>query len=101
MPAHPQTPFGDFLDALLRKRGLTVRGFARSVGLPVSSVSTAKRLTLSEERMPIWADALDLRGDERTRFLDLACLAHAPRYLHGRFEQLRLVAEKRTRGRKS
>lgn len=41
--------------------------------------------------MPIWANALNLKGEERLRFFDLASLTHAPAHLVERFEGL--VAE--------
>ncbi len=88
MPARTQTTFGDYLDQLLRKRGLSVRGFAKLVGVDVGSVSSAKRKTVSQERMVAWANALALEGEERERFLDLGALTHAPTYLVQRFHDL-------------
>ncbi len=88
MPARPQTPFGDYLDQLLKKRGLSVRAFAARVGSQAGSVSIAKRKTMNPNRMEAWADALELTGEEREHFYDLATLTHAPAYLVQRFQSL-------------
>ena len=53
------------------------------------------------DRVEAWADALDLKGRERDRFIDLACIAHLPTNVQGRFEALlrRVEAcEERTTG---
>lgn len=44
-------------------------------------VSRVKRLTLAPEHMEAWADALELHGKERERFLILAWLTHAPPFV--------------------
>jgi transcriptional regulator with XRE-family HTH domain len=88
VPTRTQTPFGDHLDQILRKRGLSVRAFARLVGVDVGSISSAKRKTMSQERMIAWANALGLEKDERVRFFDLASLTHAPPYLRERLDGL-------------
>jgi transcriptional regulator with XRE-family HTH domain len=93
VPARPQTPFGDYLDLLLKARGLSVRAFAARVGSQAGSVSISKRKTMNPDRMIAWADALDLDGEERERFFDLATLTHAPTYLVRRFHDL--VSENR------
>ncbi len=88
MSAKPQTPFGDYLDQLLDERGLSVRAFAALVNVPPGSISVAKRNTMNPKRMESWADALELTGEVRVRFCDLASLTHAPEYLVQRLEQL-------------
>lgn len=37
------------------------------------------------ERIERWADAVKLQGSERTRFLDLAAIAHMPDVVQSRF----------------
>ena len=44
-------------------------------------VSRVKRLTIAPEHMDAWADALELHGEERERFLVLAWLTHAPPFV--------------------
>jgi hypothetical protein len=78
MPSRPQTPFGDYLDALLQQRGLSVRAFGKLVGVGVSSVSAAKRRAFDPARIEPWADALGLRGAERARYVKLALLTRTP-----------------------
>ena len=78
MPARLQTPFGDHLDALLRQRGLSLRAFAKLVGLGVSSVSAAKRQSIDPARIEPWADIFGLRGPVRARFVTLAWFTRTP-----------------------
>lgn len=40
------------------------------------------------DRLPAWADALELYGDERQRFMDLAAIAHLPAEVQPRFVAL-------------
>jgi hypothetical protein len=76
-----QTPFGDYLDTLLRARGLSVRRFAAQVGRDSGAVCNIKRLTLNPKLMEPWADVLGLTDQERELFIKLAWLAHAPPYV--------------------
>lgn len=78
MASRPQTPFGDYFDALLRQRGLSVRAFGKLVGLGVSSVSAAKRRAIDPARIEPWADAWALKGQDRAHFIHLAWLTHTP-----------------------
>ena len=48
---------------------------------------------MNAARIERWADALNLTGDERIRFFDLASLTHAPAYLVQRMDDL--IAENR------
>ncbi len=86
---HEQTRFGDLLDDVLHQRGLTIQGFCAKVGCSPSVVTYAKTLTLNPERIERWADALALVGDERTRFIDLAWLAHSPPHVQVLVERQR------------
>ncbi|HAT09043.1 MAG TPA: hypothetical protein DCS97_00230 [Planctomycetes bacterium] len=88
MPSRPQTPFGDYLDDLLRQRGLSVRAFGTLVGLGVSSVSAAKRRAIDPKRIEPWADALALKGQERARFVRLAWLTRTPPVIVALIERL-------------
>lgn len=81
MASRPQTAFGDYLDELLKARSLTVRQFAKQLGIQSGIVSTAKRLTLNAERIEQWSDVLKLKGHERERFVQLAWLAHCPPFV--------------------
>ena len=81
MPSRPITEFGRHLERLLAARSLSLRGFAARIGMSPGWVSRVKRLTLAPEHMEAWADALELRGEERERFLVLAWLTHAPPFV--------------------
>ena len=81
MPSRPLTDFGRHLERLLADRSLTLRGFAARIGMSPGWVSRVKRLTLAPEHMDAWADALELHGEERERFLVLAWLTHAPPFV--------------------
>lgn len=103
MAAKSQSAFGDYLDQMLRERRLSVREFARMVGVQSGVVSTAKRRTLNAERIERWANALKLRGPEREQFIQLAWLAHSPTYVRdlvGKLERenLRLRQSLETKG---
>lgn len=78
MASIPQTAFGDFLDSLLSRRSLSVRAFGRLVGLPVTSISAAKRRRMPPRHIDAWADTLALGGEDRRTFVRLAWLSHAP-----------------------
>lgn len=72
--------FGPVLAAHLERAGLSQRAFARRVGYShvlVSYVITGRR-TPPLEAIESWADELGVTGAERTRFIQLAWLAHAP-----------------------
>jgi len=97
MPSRPQTPFGDHLDALLAARGLSVRAFGKRVGVGVSSISAAKRRAVDPERIEAWADALELRGADRARFVRLAWLTRTPPVIVALIDRLeRQLARSRT-----
>ncbi len=74
-----QTAFGDLLDRHLLERGLSVRDFARLVGVTASSVSTAKRKGISPSRLRAWALALQLSGMAWEEFWELGLLTTSPR----------------------
>jgi hypothetical protein len=104
MGRSPQSDFGNYLDVLLRERGLSVAAFGRLVGLRTSSVSTAKRETLNPKRLEPWANALRLHGEQRERFFELAWLAHTPPYIRellqrerDRIEALSMPARRRSK----
>ncbi len=96
MSPRQQTPFGDYLDALLAARGLSVRAFARKVGMGATLISelkrpsaTTKRLESTARRITTWSNALRLLEAERVRFIDLAWLAHSPPHVQALIEQQR------------
>lgn len=81
MPSRPVTEFGRHLEQLLAARSLSLRAFASRIGMSPGWVSRVKRLTLAPEHMEVWADTLELKDDERERFLVLAWLTHAPPFV--------------------
>ena len=83
-----QTPFGDYLDVLLKERGVSLREFSREIGRSPGFICNVKRLTLNPKLIEPWADALKLNGDQRERFIKLAWLAHTPEYVRRLVESL-------------
>lgn len=83
------TPWGDYLDQLLGERDLSIRSFAKLVGVSHNFVSRAMRgvvhgkngTTVSKpplETIEEWAETLHLDASERKRFRTLAQLEHTP-----------------------
>lgn len=73
-PNHgPVSPFGDLLDRLLKRSGLTGRGFDRLIGSGNGFVNQVIRgeAPPPRERLDAWADALSLSGAERAGFIAL------------------------------
>lgn len=81
-------PFRDILEHHLEARGLSLRGFARAVGVPVSLLTKLKNGERSAPlaRIEAWADHLGLRGAERTAFIDSAMWTTVPKRLRPWFE---------------
>jgi transcriptional regulator with XRE-family HTH domain len=80
--------FGDLFGQLLEARQFTVRSFGTLVK---SSKSSVNAIVLGNRTPPLealeqWCDTLNLRGDERQRFIDLAALAHLPTEVRPKFE---------------
>lgn len=72
--------FGDMLYGLLRERGVSMRQFAKEVGVAAPSISLMKkgRRPVPWDQAVYWADHLNLSKVERIRFLDLAALTQSP-----------------------
>jgi transcriptional regulator with XRE-family HTH domain len=81
VPSRPCTEFGQYVEQLLAARSLSLRSFAQRIGMSPGWVSRVKRLTIAPEHIEVWADALELRGAERERFIVLAWLTHAPPFI--------------------
>lgn len=64
----------------LTSRGLSQREFARRVGLSPGSISKAiSGMHVPDwRRGPVWADVLELTGEDRRRFLEALDLANSP-----------------------
>jgi transcriptional regulator with XRE-family HTH domain len=78
--------FGDLLKKLIGDDP-GVRGFAEKVGISHSQLSlicSGKR-TPSLDKVEDWATKLGLTGRDKSRFLNLAALAHLPPEVEGRF----------------
>lgn len=82
-------PFRDVLQRHLDARGLSLRAFAREVGVPVSLLSKLKAGTRSApmHRLESWATHLRLVGRERTEFIDSAMWTTVPKRLKPWLEQ--------------
>lgn len=81
--------FGDHLDHLVRRRGLTMAAFAQLVGLSASSLSRIRHgqrqpTAVQAER---WSEALKLGREDRARFTELAMLARTPQEVLTRLAQ--------------
>lgn len=88
-----RTPFGRALADALSRRGERMGDFARRMGVSGSFVSCvctgARKPPLS--RIDEWADALELAGDERGRFVLLAHLEHATPLLRRHLRRYRRI----------
>lgn len=88
-----KTAFSDLLQSLIAPRFTSQREFARALGPPSKEHANASYISqvLADkkppplERLDTWADALELYGDERQRFMDLAAIAHLPVEVQPRF----------------
>ena len=83
--------FGKLLAQHLNRRRLSARSFALKVGVGTSFL---RYVMLGEKPVPpkriaAWADALELAGEERERFVDEAWLSHCPEYVRGLVARLR------------
>lgn len=83
------------LERLINARFTSKRAFIRAVskvGENVGQAYLAKILTGLHppiiERAEAWADTLELAGDERQRFMDLAAISHLPVEVQPRFVTL-------------
>lgn len=78
------TSFKFMLQILLMERGLSGVGFAKMVGCtktwPSNIIRGAHKSPASIETLEHWADCLELNGKERSRFIGLAGLDHAPEW---------------------
>lgn len=112
------TPWGDYLDQLLKARGLSITAFADSAGVSHNFVSRAMRGVRHSRgvaatvkpplgKLDIWADKLGLDEHERRRFIELAEDEHAPERMVRRYREAlsrlahleRLVDQMRREGR--
>ncbi len=91
------TPWGVYLDQLLKERALSRRGFAELVGVSNVFISRAMRGVVHGakggtiqkpplDRVNDWADKLRLNADERRQFVELAENEHAPDPLVKRYQ---------------
>lgn len=79
--------FTTLLRKLMKDRGLTHAALAQKIHVHPAYVShiATKRSKIAIERIPEWADALQLEGDDRYEFIRLAKLEHAPPGLRNGF----------------
>jgi transcriptional regulator with XRE-family HTH domain len=87
----PRSEFGQYLERLLEKRGLSGSAFARKVGISTSFLrwTMVGQKPVPGPRIDAWADALDLTGRERDRFVEAAWLTHAPPFVVALVKRLR------------
>jgi hypothetical protein len=73
--------------------------FAKKGGLSsaqMSRVTTGQR-SPPLERINVWADLLELHGEDRSQFVELAHLAHCPLFIVERYQAMQLKIEKLTK----
>jgi len=86
--------FGEFLAVIVRRQGMSMADFALRVGLSASTLSrvrTGARLP-SDHQVAHWAEHLQLAGEERARFLELALLDRTPQEVRSRLAKAEEVA---------
>lgn len=75
--------FGECLAQYLAKNGISPNAFAKRVDIQATFLT--KIMTgaspVPQARIDAWADALNLCGKDRERFLDHAWLTHCPPYI--------------------
>lgn len=80
------SPFKDRLAALIKARNIGLRELSRLAEPQRDEANTSSYISMvlkgkkpaPLDRVPLWADALELKGQERQEFLDAAALDHAP-----------------------
>jgi transcriptional regulator with XRE-family HTH domain len=85
--------FGPFLQLALDRKMMSQREFAKrahSSSASLSQIISGKR-TPPLDQIDNWANILDLKGEDRVSFLELACLEHCPEPL--RQEYLRMKGQ--------
>lgn len=85
------TPFGTVLAAAINEAGLSANRFAQLVGFGQPNLV---KVLKGNRKPPLdlvdgWAEALHLRADERTQFIELAHLAHATPVVQALVNRLR------------
>jgi transcriptional regulator with XRE-family HTH domain len=78
------------LNALIAAKDMKLKEFASRISLDPSYLSKVLKgeKPLPEDRIVPMADALGLKGDKRTRFLDEAHLTISPSYIRKRLNEL-------------
>jgi transcriptional regulator with XRE-family HTH domain len=87
---HNTNPFGAMVVARWQAKNIHQAEFCRRVGMPAGWVQQIRegRKTPPLERMEHWANVLDLHGEQRQLFLDLAAVMHLPETHRARFIRL-------------
>jgi len=84
--------FGPHLAHLLKARGMTQRAFGQAVGISPGNlyhlIHTGRPPPL--RRIESMAEILQLRGSERTAFIELASMLHAPEVIQHALHEARL-----------
>ena len=84
--------FGREVKSRLKALGISQRAFATAVGVSQANLNKILNGTHGAPPPPtgvqlqLWAGIVQVLGDERQRFIDLAALAHLPTGARGRFE---------------
>lgn len=91
MASAPRNTFGDVLKTQLDARGMSLRAFARAVEAVPGFIGDcmAGRRRPPPDRLPSWADALKLTGEDRELFLEAGLLARCAPALRDHVATLR------------
>ena len=79
------------MEALLKQRDLSAYAFAKKVKVGTSFIRWVMigKKPVPERRIEAWADALELTGKERERFVEAAYLTHCPEFVVELVKRLR------------
>lgn len=89
--------FGTLLKTLLDERNLTFRSFGAAVGKSsgnLSNIIKGEEYTPPLDQMNLWADTLELKGEKRAEFLELAYLEHCPEPIRKEYLRQKAVITK-------
>jgi transcriptional regulator with XRE-family HTH domain len=89
--------FGTLLSELIRVRGISLRSFSAALGKSqgnISNIIKGAEYTPPLDELDQWADFLELKGDKRAEFLELAYLEHCPEPIRKEYLRQKAVIAK-------
>lgn len=84
-------PFCTLLSEAIAARGWNQTDFSNALGAPLSSINNVVRghRVPPLESIQTWCDVLELKGKQRSMFVEEALLSHCPPEIASQFRQLR------------